>query len=60
MQAENILLTDKDLEKKGRGGFSQAVYNKKKVCVTKWLDNKIDHVASSYSDSYPVNKIRIY
>lgn len=57
---EKLLLPDKSLKKKGRGSFCQVVCNKNKVTVTKWFDNKIVHVASSYADSYPVNKIRRY
>lgn len=55
--AEEELDTDKQLQKKGRGSFSQVLCNENKVCVVKWSDNKCVSVASSYVDAYPLGYI---
>lgn len=58
--AEKSLDSDKKLQKKGRGSFSQVVCNENKVCIVKWSDNKCVTVASSYVDSYPLGQINRY
>lgn len=55
---KNHLPSDKVLSKKGRGSSKQVVCNNKKVAVVKWLDNKVVTLASSFVDSYPMEKIK--
>ena len=58
--AANKLKTDKVLKSQGRGSFCQTVCNKTKLSLVKWNDNKCVILASSYSDAYPVSKVKRY
>lgn len=58
--AEQKLIPDKALKKKGRGSYSRVVCNTNKVCIVKWHDNKVVTVASSYVSETPVGVIQRY
>lgn len=55
-----VLPSDKDMKKKMRGSFAQAVCNKNKLAVVKWHDNKCVTLISSCTDAHPVDKIKRY
>ncbi|KAH9644136.1 hypothetical protein HF086_010351 [Spodoptera exigua] len=54
------LMTDKAMMKKGRGTFEVVCDNSKKIAVTKWVDNKCIHIASSFCAHDPVTTIERY
>ncbi|XP_053603783.1 LOW QUALITY PROTEIN: piggyBac transposable element-derived protein 2-like [Plodia interpunctella] len=56
--AGNKMVSEKILKKKGRGSFSQVVCNENKISVVKWFDNKQVTLVSSYTDAYPLEKIK--
>lgn len=58
--AANKLKTDKVLKSQGRGSFCQTVCNDTKLSLVKWNDNKCVILASSYSDAYPIGKVKRY
>lgn len=44
---EKLIMSDKNMKKKGRGTFSQMVDNERILAVDKWFDNKIVTLVSS-------------
>ncbi|KAJ8937836.1 hypothetical protein NQ314_011697 [Rhamnusium bicolor] len=52
------LASDPVLKKQGRGSFSQKVTTDGKIVICKWYDNKCVTIASTYTDAYPVGKIK--
>lgn len=54
------LIYDKKLNKLLRCSFSSQCDNNKKVIITKWKDNKIVSLASSYASKYPIESIQRY
>lgn len=57
-EANDLLLSDKALQKKGRGAYCQATCNKNKIAIVKWFDNKPVTLVSSYVDAYPIDKVK--
>lgn len=57
-EANDLLLSDKALQKKGRGAYCQATCNKNKIAIVKWFDNKPVTLVSSYVDAYPIEKVK--
>lgn len=53
-------ITDKELQKQGRGSFEQMVDNNEKVALVKWADNKAVLLGSSFVAAQPVEKIKRY
>jgi hypothetical protein len=56
--ANELLLSDKILIKKGRGSNCQVTCNENHVAIVQWYDNKPVTMASSYVDSFPMDKVR--
>ncbi|XP_045495949.1 piggyBac transposable element-derived protein 3-like [Colias croceus] len=54
------LMSDKVMMKKGRGIFQVLCDNSKRIAITKWMDNKCIHIASSFCAQDPVSTIERY
>lgn len=52
------LMPDIDLKKNGRGSYDYSTESNNNITVTKWYDNKIVHVASSYKSTEPVELVK--
>ena len=51
------LMTNKDLEKSGRGSLDYRVDNNSGIIVTKWVDNKVVQLVSNYTGIEPMGSV---